>query len=311
MPASVAVERKPVMNRLSSVAAALLLLSFSATALSAPPPLPPSGAAPAGAPAASGSVALLYKFTVGQVLTYHMTMSNNVTTSVAGQTILANDTVDMTLVNTIQSIDSAGNATIVGQVQNVNTAMTMNGQPTPMPQSSIDQLKSGTTTVLSPQGKIVSMKFNAEPAGGGPMDPSTLMSAMGSFSLLPSSPVKVNDTWRTTIPMPMFSSPMFVKMALLGLDTSSGSTIADISSKYYSDLKMAPSAGTPLAMTGQMSGAGNSKFDVDKGYMSSTSANMTMDMSMTPPSTPGADVPTGKMTMRMVMAMKLNLVGAS
>jgi hypothetical protein len=282
-----------------------------------PPPtvVPPPAAAPApsapSGPLAAGTVLMRFKYVQGEVLRYHMTMNMAMSIPMNGQSMPMNTTADMTTTQTVQSVDAQGNATLIATIDNPNMNMTMNGQPFPLPASATDSLKTGYTEVISPLGGILSMKANAPAAQAGgsagmaaPGMPSvTGMFGQGQLSgltALPDHPVKVGDIWRTTGSLAALGTQMYVKMALVGLDSSSGSTLATIATKIYADFK--PSTASTVQMNGQMTGSGHNIFDVDHGELTEMATNMDMDMSVPSPS--------GTLPMKLNMTMKMDLISS-
>ena len=229
-----------------------------------------------------GDVSLRYKFATGNIASYRMSNELALTTSTNGQTSVISNSVTGSLVNTVQSVDSDGDATMTGQLQGVTDTTTIDGQPLTMPQSSIDKLKAPSTITVSPGGKILSI--NQAPAtAGGPaslMSPSTFF----AYTTLPDHPVKINDTWRTPVMLPSLPDPMFVKLALIGIDKSSGSTVAILAAKVFMQTSSRPPSGHGELVYMTLTGSGKEYFDVNKGMLKDMDLTLDADMSTDAPS---------------------------
>jgi hypothetical protein len=257
----------------------LLAVTLSKSALAQTGPLNPGGNS-------ANSVSLRYKFIPGNVYRYKVSIAFELKTPGDGQTSLTTSTVTGSFENTVKSVDSNGDATLSGQMHDVTDTVAINGQQVQLPQSVVDNLELTSTEVLSPLGKIISIS-QASPSSGGAssmMGPSTMF----AYATLPDHPVKINDTWRTPVVFPTMPDPMYVKLALIGLDTSSGSTVASLAAKIFLQTTTKPAAGGGRIVYMNMTGSGSEKFDIDRGMITNMDLNLYGLMSTNAPSLDGS-----------------------
>ena len=287
----------------AALAAAFPVAAFAQNAPAAPPvaPTPPVVIT---TPAAQ-AVTLRYKFALGQVRRYKMTMTMTgaMLTGQSGAGVPMNTVIEMTMRQTVKDIrPSDGAATIEQQIESMQTSMNGKDVPSSPQQGAI--LKNPSTSVMLPTGKVVSIQMPAMAANALPgMDFSkALSSANVAF---PDLPVKVGDVWNGAVTAGMAGMKMLTTSTLAGVDTSNSGQIATINQKIDGDINMNVSKGMPITMkiAGKMTGDGTQIFDVAAGEIAKQT--MTMDinflMQFTPPA--GQTVPAG-MPGAMKMAMK-------
>jgi hypothetical protein len=186
---------------------------------------------------------------------------------------------EMTLAQTVKSVDTNGAATISEQVSGLTT--TLNGQAIPLPPQSQQQLQQPFTAVLTPTGQVLSIKTAAASASSPfpGMDPSQL----SQFQGLPKAAVVVGDKWRSDVTSAVAGVETHIAYSLTGLSTD-GDT-ATISQKIYEAFKpAAPGTGQapPMKLNGLLTGTGTQQFDVAAGQIASQTNNLTLDLTVTP-----------------------------
>ncbi len=241
-----------------------------------------------------------YKFTAGQVITYKSSTDIDSTMVMSGQTIPLKQHIESMMTQTIQSVAADGTATIKSGISSMQ--MSTNGQPTTLPDDVMNKLAAGSSMTMTPTGKVKSLEMTDTSGGGLPGMDMTGSNPFGQMALLPDHPVNVGDSWRATVPIAQIGADMAVSMKLSQILKDSGASIAEIGTKYYAATKPGGSTieGAPMKMDMLLNGTGTTDFDIDAGNVKSTVANMTMKMTMAPPST-GAQPQTIHVDMTMVM----------
>ncbi len=286
------------------LAAALLTASPLALRAELPPVSAPAQAAPAAAP-----VTLRYKFTVGQVRRYQLSMDMNMlmNTGQTGAGFPMAMTMQMMMTQTVKSVRPAdGAATIVAHIESLE--MLQNGKAVPMPEAQQAKMRQDTTQVMLPTGRILSVDIPSMADSGMP----GAGFGKGSFSttaLLPDGPVKAGDTWAGTASMSGVQVASSSK--LIGVDQKNGAILATIQNTQNGMMNMAMTKGMPAAMKmhGPLIGEATQVFDAAAGAIQSVSGTSNADITMTfgkPPA--GAAVPPGMPSaMKMQMQMKYTM----
>ncbi len=246
-------------------------------------PAPPSTVAPA-----AQAVPLHYKWVVGQVRRYKMTMTmtGTIPTGTSGTRIPMNMAMQMVMRQTVKSVQSGdGAATLVSQIE--STRMAMNGKEMPMTAAQQAPMKKPMTTEMLPSGKIVSLQM---PGLGAAVMPGMDIgkSLMGSTLAFPDGPVKVGDTWNGALGAGMMGMQMGMTSTLMGLETRNGAQVATIGQKITGDLSGMVNKAMPagMGMSGKISGTGTLVFDTTAGALVSQSLQNAIDMTIT--ASPGA-----------------------
>lgn len=298
-------------TRLLTLCAALPLLAALPHAAGAQTPT-------TAAAATTAPVTLRYKWTPGDVKRYKMTMDMNMAMSGAGvpalpaiaqHLVMAYDT-------TVQSVNPVdGSATLTEHITQMTA--TMNGRTLPGMDAMTDAYKGGFTVVMSPAGKMLSMKLPAAITGKMPagMD----MSKMGSMTAatLPLFPARVGDTWQDTTAMHMFDQmpgmpalQMTIFSSLAGV-SADAHPVANIHQTYQGTLDSAVPAATAakVNMAGQFHGDNMVKFDIDNGSVAAQDGTMTMNTTVAIPKMAATTKPM-QMHMKMLMATHLEQLPA-
>lgn len=272
----------------------------------------------APATASSPAVTLRYKFTPGDIARYRMTMDMNMNIAMGRQTSAAAKPIPPILQHmvmdyntTVESVNPDGSASLTERITGMT--MTMNGKPVPGMDSIANMYKGGIAMVMSPAGKVLSIKLPTTP--GAKTIPGFDLTKIGNIApaALPLAPVHIGDTWRgdadlaslgQSFPIPGFQ--MTLRSALAGISTDTR-PIATINQTFKGILggTRLPGPTGDMRMTGLMQGTTLLKFDIDNGSIAAQDGTFTMNNTTILPKTPGTATP---MTMRMRMQMATHLV---
>jgi hypothetical protein len=253
-----------------------------------------------------GPLTLRMKFKAGAVTKYKVTMLMDM--AVPGEHAKSAVMHALTGMTMTQKVDRAlPNGGGVVTITYGKPVITMNGQPVHAP-TTISNLQP-TTLEYDARGKVKTMNRAGAAAGPGPMN-SMLGSANGVSmpGMIPGHPVKVGDTWWSSLPVPMLGGNLAYKYTLVGMGNVNGRRVAHIRMALRMPLTkpVGPGqsgAGTPPGgISGVLTGAGDVDFAVDEGILVRT----TMRTNITPHTSGGAK-PAGAIPPSVNMHMELEV----
>lgn len=287
--------------------------------------LPFAGHAQApAARAASAPITLRYKYTLGEVRRYQMTMDMDMTMHMAArpasmpQMPPMHTHMVMAYSQTVQSVQPDGSATLVSHITQMTT--TLNGHVVFLPQTMTSADAQSFTIVMSPTGKMLSMTL--PPSVQSKMPAGMDFSKIGGIApaMLPEDAVRIGDTWGGPADMPqMFGAAMpgmpgmqsDVVSSLAGLEPGG---IADIRQQIRGTVGSAASAGAAglLKMQGQVEGDSLVKFDTNAGRIATQDGQERVSIDTMPESgTPAGAHKVGAISISMVMKTHLERMPAA
>lgn len=243
-------------------------------------------------PGTGSAVTLRFKFSPGQTLYYQMTTDTDgvVQSPQLPTPMPIKNHIVMLLHQTVKDVRASdGAATMESGLDSMT--FSMNGQTFPMPKDKMAQMKNIGTTLILPNGKVLSFTPNPALAGATAM-PGMDMShsnALSSLGQLPDVPLKAGDSWKSAVAMGMLGTQIASGFALTSVDVTDGKTIATvgqtIDGTFNTATANAAAASSPLGamtMQGKVNGTGTLRFDTDAGALEGATSNLTMAMTMTP-----------------------------